>query len=182
MKIQYLTNVSNLAELKKAYQKLCFKHHPDRGGKTEIMQIINAEYDYLLENLIDAEDESNYSEEKFWKSKEHQTEVEKLVQEKIYELIGKGFKGIRIELVGVWVWVSGDTKPYKEELREMGFKWSTSHKKWSFAGQKSGWTKKGMNHIRKKYGAKTVKNESDQDTGAQDNKQGGSIPNKAKLA
>ena len=70
----------------------------------------------------------------------------------------------------------------KEELKEMGFKWSTSHKKWSFAGQKSGWTKKGMNYIRKKYGAKTVKNEADQDTGTQDNKQGGSIPNKAKLA
>ncbi|ENG7912495.1 hypothetical protein R4575_17030 [Acinetobacter baumannii] len=182
MKIQYLVNVSSLTDLKRAYQRLCFKHHPDRGGKTEIMQIINAEYDYLLKTLIDAEDESNYSEDKYWKSKEHHTEVEKIIHQKISELVGKGFKGIRIETIGVWIWVSGDTKPYKEELKEMGFKWSTNHKKWSFAGQKSGWTNKGMSYIRKKYGAKTVKNEADESTKNNGSAEGASIPSKAKLA
>ena len=104
MKIQFLKDVSSIAELKKTYQKLCFKHHPDRGGNTETMQIINAEYDFLLKNLIDQEEESEYSEEKFWQSKEQQTEVEQVIHAKIQEIIGANLDGIKIEIIAVWIW------------------------------------------------------------------------------
>ena len=120
MKIQYLTKVSSIAELKKTYQKLCFKHHPDRGGNTETMQIINAEYDFLLKNLIDQEEESEYSEEKFWQSKEQQTEVEQVIHAKIQEIIGANLEGIKIEIIGVWIWLSGDTKAHKEKSLQPG--------------------------------------------------------------
>lgn len=29
-----------------------------------------------------------------------------------------------------WVWVSGDTKPIKEDLKELGFRWSPRRKQW----------------------------------------------------
>ena len=47
-----------------------------------------------------------------------------------------------------------------EKLKELGFSWNPKHKKWSFAGKKSqGWSRKSINHIRKKYGSQSVKNE-----------------------
>lgn len=39
-------SLSNL-DLKKAYRNLVYKHHPDRGGDTKIMQDINAAYEIL---------------------------------------------------------------------------------------------------------------------------------------
>ena len=184
MKIQFLKDVSSIAELKKTYQKLCFKHHPDRGGNTETMQIINAEYDFLLKNLIDQEEESEYSEEKFWQSKEQQTEVEQVIHAKIQEIIGANLDGIKIEIIGVWIWLSGDTKAHKEKLKELGFSWNPNHKKWSFAGKKSqGWSRKSINHIRKKYGSQSVKNEKgEQAESKKADQKGSAIPNKAKLA
>ena len=29
-----------------------------------------------------------------------------------------------------WVWVSGDTKPIKDDLKELGFRWSPRRKEW----------------------------------------------------
>ena len=45
-------------DIKKAYKKLAMKHHPDRGGNTKAMQIINRAYlayhDYLCkEQFLD---------------------------------------------------------------------------------------------------------------------------------
>lgn len=35
-------------QIKKAYKRLCMKHHPDRGGDPEIMQSLNDAYDLLV--------------------------------------------------------------------------------------------------------------------------------------
>ncbi|EPB4516253.1 hypothetical protein ACRJAL_003807 [Acinetobacter baumannii] len=156
MKIEFLANVKSLVELKKAYQKLCFKFHPDRGGDTATMQQINAEYDFLLKNLIDSEEDKNYGENSYWESREHQTEVEKTVQEKLQAIIG--LDGIEIEIIGVWIWVSGDTKQHKDILKTLGFKWVQKHGKWCFMGRKSmGRGGYSMDQMRDKYGSKTVK-------------------------
>ena len=156
MKIEFLSAVKTLVELKKAYQKLCFKFHPDRGGDTQKMQIINAEYDYLLKVLIDSEDDKNYGEDAYWESRDYQTEVEKTVKEKLQEV--SRLDEIVIETIGVWIWVSGDTKKHKDILKELGFKWNAKHSKWCFMGRKSsgrgGFT---MNQMREKHGSKILK-------------------------
>jgi len=46
---KYFTpNPATLEELKKMYRELAMKHHPDIGGDTETMKIINNEYDSLF--------------------------------------------------------------------------------------------------------------------------------------
>jgi len=40
--------------------------------------------------------------------------------------------GLSTEVCGTWVWVSGDTKPVKDTLKEQGFKWSPKKKVWYF--------------------------------------------------
>ena len=43
----YFQNIHSLAELKKQYRALAIANHPDKGGSTEIMQQINAEFTRL---------------------------------------------------------------------------------------------------------------------------------------
>ena len=43
----YFQNIHSLAELKKQYRALAIQHHPDKGGSTETMQQINAEFAQL---------------------------------------------------------------------------------------------------------------------------------------
>ena len=47
--MKYFKNITSLAELKKQYRALAIANHPDKGGDTETMQAINAEFDALLE-------------------------------------------------------------------------------------------------------------------------------------
>jgi len=41
-----------LDELRKEYRRLAFLYHPDKGGETAIMQVINDQYDRLSKKLI----------------------------------------------------------------------------------------------------------------------------------
>lgn len=70
------------------------------------------------------------------------------------------FDGLNIEVVGSWIWVDGNTYPYREQLKKLGFKWSKNRKKWHFSTEPSGkWHKKKMSFedIQKKYGSEKVK-------------------------
>lgn len=165
--MKFFTNVKNADELKKAFKSLMMKHHPDRGGKNEDVIALRAEYDLLMSQFINGFDDSNYQKNdkgySFWESKAEHTEVEKKVREAIEKIIM--LDGIEIEIVGVWVWVSGDTKPHKEILKDAGFKFTmkkdaTGEKKpfWFFAGKKSGGKgKTNIDDVRAKYGSTTVK-------------------------
>lgn len=43
----YFQNIHSLAELKKQYRALAIANHPDKGGSTQTMQQINAEFTRL---------------------------------------------------------------------------------------------------------------------------------------
>ncbi|MDD6581591.1 MAG: hypothetical protein PUF10_02790 [Bacteroidales bacterium] len=49
--METMRQASSLAELKKAYRKLAFENHPDRGGSEEKMKAINAEFEKLYEQF-----------------------------------------------------------------------------------------------------------------------------------
>ena len=60
---KFFENVNSIEELKRQYKTLAFKHHPDRGGKVEDMQRINAEYDELykrVKNIHETADGKTY--------------------------------------------------------------------------------------------------------------------------
>ena len=133
--------VEGINEAKKIYKQLAKKLHPDVGGDEESFKLLNAIYTDLIEHKI-------------YFSNDFKIDIE---LEKIIGLI-LHFENITIELVGSWVWVSGDTKEIKEKLKELGFKWASKKKMW-FYGEMKGRNpqEKSMEEIKSKYGSETLK-------------------------
>ncbi|MDN5479638.1 MAG: hypothetical protein L0G48_12080 [Staphylococcus equorum] len=159
MKTWFSTEVKNLDDLKKEYRKLCFKHHPDMGGSNEDMQAINSEYEKLLKVLINQKSDSNYSEKSTFSNREEEVEAE-IKLRKVLEII-EILEGLEIERIGLWLYVSGNTKQHKEVLKEAGLKWNHTRKLWVYVGTEArGRGNKDMDELRAKYGHEKVKTKS----------------------
>ena len=114
-----------LEELKMQYRKLALQHHPDMGGNTEDMQLVNNEYDMLFKELKDiyqTKDGETYT------AKNSSTETADQFKDLINELMK--MDNIIIEIIGCFVWVTGNTKPYKEKLKELKFQWHNKKTAW----------------------------------------------------
>ena len=142
--INEFKGVEGINEAKKIYKNLAKKLHPDMvSGDEESFKLLNAIYNDLIEHKI-------------YFSNDIKIDIE---LEKIISLI-LHFENITIELVGSWVWVSGDTKEIKDKLKELGFKWASKKKMW-FYGEMKGRNpqEKSMEEIKSKYGSETLKSE-----------------------
>ncbi|MCT7539047.1 hypothetical protein N5T82_04205 [Aliarcobacter cryaerophilus] len=133
--------VEGINEAKKIYKTLAKKLHPDVGGSEEDFKILNEIYNNLIEHKI-----------YFSNSSKIDIELEKIISLILH------FENINIELVGSWIWVSGDTKEIKEKLKEIGFKWASKKKMWYYGEMKAkNPNPKSMEEIKTKYGSETLK-------------------------
>ena len=134
-------DIEGINEAKKIYKTLAKKLHPDIGGSEEDFKILNEIYNNLIEHKI-----------YFSNSSKIDIELEKIISLILH------FENISIELVGSWIWVSGDTKEIKDKLKELGFKWASKKKMW-FYGEMKGRNpqEKSMEEIKSKYGSETLK-------------------------
>lgn len=148
--MKWFKDVTNLFELKKEYKRLVMIYHTDRPtGNLEAIQEINVEYDILFPKM-----QSKVNEEaNFEKSKEAPDAFKDIIN-KIINL-----EGIEIELCGVWIWVSGNTKQYKDYLNECGFFWAYKKQMWYWRSEeyKSKNRKNiSIDEIREKYGSDKI--------------------------
>ncbi len=133
--------IDGINEAKKIYKILARKLHPDVGGSTEQFKILNAVYNYVLENGIIVEDDAEFD-----------LELEKVISKILH------YENLIIEVVGSWIWLSGETKAIKEILKELKFKWASKKKQWYYGEMKGRNPKqKSMDDIKAKYGCQTVK-------------------------
>jgi len=114
-----------LEDLKAQYRQLAMDHHPDRGGNTETMKVINAEYDELFPMLKDTH---KTRDGKTYTAKESNVETADQFKDLINELMK--MDDIVIEIIGCFVWVTGDTRPYKERLKALKFQWHSKKIAW----------------------------------------------------
>jgi len=119
---KFFENIKTLDELRKEYRRLAMLHHPDKGGDTSLMQIINEQYEKLSKKLINGN--ADFSQGR--KDYEHQ------VSEEIIQRLDKiiFLQGIDIELIGSWIWVTGNTFAVREKLKTEGFKFSHPKAAW----------------------------------------------------
>lgn len=150
----YFDKCHDLDTLKREYKRLCMLHHPDRGGDTRTMQDINAEYTRVFNRLKKAQNTAAETDD----SVKHTDETPEDYRAIIEALLR--VKGITIELVGSWLWVSGDTKPHKDELKAAGMFWSGKRRMWYWhppqerKGRRFA-SRKSMDDIRATYGSVT---------------------------
>lgn len=155
--MKWFNNPQTLEELKQQYKKLALKHHPDLGGNTADMQQINSEYDILFEKLKNTH---STAEGKTYTVSKETTETPEEFKNIINVLIN--LAGIKIELCGSWLWITGNTKEHKEVLKSLHFRWSKSKLAWYYHTEdykKSSKKSYSLDEIRDLYGSETIKSE-----------------------
>lgn len=143
----FFNDCKTLEEAKKLYKKLAFENHPDRGGDNEKMQQINNEYSFFVA--------------KFAKGTSEEINEEFSVAQKFVDVLNKlaGLEGIIVELAGDWLWISGNTYPYKDKLKEIGCRFAPKKKVWYYREEKDKTRNPkpySMEEIRDIYQAKQV--------------------------
>lgn len=153
----YFDNIKTLDELKREYRKLVMLHHPDKGGNTATMQAINNEHDTKFEQLKKAQNAKADADETGKTRRVDETAEE--FREVLEILIH--LEGIEIELCGCWLWISGNTKENKEQLKQAHCRWSKNKKMWYWHPTEApGGYRKGKSYsieeIRTKYGTERI--------------------------
>lgn len=145
---KYFRNINTLEELKREYKKLALANHPDRGGNVETMKEINAEYDMMFTKVKDIH--VNAKGETYTKENAETPDIFKDIIDKLIKM-----EGLEIEIIGCFIWLSGNTKPHKEAIKELGFRWHSNKKMWYKAPadyKKRSHKKYDMDEIREMYG------------------------------
>lgn len=160
--VNYFVDCDSVESTKSLYRELAFKYHPDRnpGVDIEIIKQINNQYKEKLESLNGSKSVNNEVEFTY----KYNPDIEQELIDVINNLLMIDFNDLEFYLIGQWIWCSGNTKPYKENLKGLGFLWNSTRLLWYYrpASQKSYRSTRSLNDIAKSYGAsKIVKDKED---------------------
>lgn len=143
--IKHFIGLTEFQEIKTKYKELVKLYHPDLNANNgEIMKEINAEYDFIMNNLAKL------------KSENVNTDIEDRFKDLILELLKLE---VDIEICGSWIWISGNTKEHKEKLKELKCFWAPKKKKWYYRPSDKRVYSRGkftMQEIRAKYGSSKI--------------------------
>lgn len=126
--MKYFEAARTLEDVKQLYKKLARDLHPDCNhdrDTTAEFQEMQRQYNEAFKRL------KNVHINKDGETYEKDTEE---TPEQFADLINALLKmpGLMIELCGSWLWITGDTRSHKDELKTLGFKWSKNKAAWYF--------------------------------------------------
>lgn len=113
-------------ELRKQYRDLAKEYHPDINNSpeaTKAMQFVNAEYDFLLSAILNNQDLGT-------DARDEEIRIDEALRTFIDQVVI--IPGINIEIIGTWVWVTGNTYPVKEALKAIGMFFSKNKTAWYY--------------------------------------------------
>ena len=119
--MKHFNNAKDLTELRNQYRDLAKKFHPDVSGYDSkiTMQEINNEFEQLGKLLA-----------KGLKYEQSEIDYNTLYVDILSQIIH--FQNVVIEIIGNWLWVSGDTKPVKEQVKNLGFVFAPKKVAWYY--------------------------------------------------
>ena len=147
--MKFFKDCKTIEQVKSLYKKLAMENHPDRGGETATMQEINTEYAFACARLAKGAGLSDeQADREIRLSEEYRQVIEKIIH----------LPGIVIEVVGNWIWVTGDTRPVKDELKAAGLYFATKKCAWYYRNE--GFKTRGngapLEQIRRRYGSEII--------------------------
>lgn len=165
--MQYFNGIRTQKGLHARWRQLVKKYHPDRNpdpNATRITQEINSQYAKMASIIAEIDETRRAAEAhaagRTVKSDEYNlNEIAAEMRAVILAILNISPE-LKIEITGLWIWVSGDTKPHKDALKKLGLRWASRKKRWYFAGvPSSGRGKWSMSDIRNRYGSATLEDE-----------------------
>lgn len=148
----YFKDCKTAEDVKKRYKELAKKLHPDCGGDAEEFKAMSAEYEKAFERLKNVHETAageTYTKE----TTEAPQEFADIINRVIH------FEGVNIEVIGSWVWLTGATMIYKDEIKAAGFWWSKTKKAWYYNGSEKKTRRRGrysMEGLRIKWGSTRI--------------------------
>lgn len=164
--MRYFTNCKCIEDVKEEYRRLAKKLHPDNGGDAEefkrMMQAYTSAYNRYKGVHRKQTDKATQDTEKATQG-DYTSTHDDYSAEQYADIINKviGLDGVDIEIVGTWIWLSGNTFVYKDTIKAAGFFWSTKHKKWYYNGgsrKSKKHSKMSFEQVKAVHGCTEVKN------------------------
>lgn len=150
--MKFFKNIETLDAAKKEFRRWCMELHPDRGGNAADFVAMQKEYRNVLENLKAGKQATD-------KDVAYETAAVERYAAVIKALAG--LAGLDIHLAGTWLWIGGNTREHRAELKKAGCRWAPKKGLWYYRDGRCrcsrGRGSTPMNKIRTKYGWKKVK-------------------------
>lgn len=145
MTANYFAGLNTPEEIKRAYRDLARQHHPDLGGDLETMKAINAAFHAALSGQNGKTNDG--------RTYKYNAKSEQEIMDVIAELLK--LPNLEISLIGYWVWIQGDTKPVKDQLKAQKCRWHSGRSCWYWKPAWCGKTRSnpgGLDTLAAKYG------------------------------
>lgn len=173
MQTQYFSECETAGNVKATYRNLAFQLHPDLHPDTEFdkwnraMQNLNAEYHETLESL-DGQASRGFD------GKDHTYHYNRETEQSVIDTVASAIVAklpdhAIVEIIGIYVWVSGLTRTDKDAhtaLKDANFRFHSKRKKWYWkpASYRSRYSGKSFSHLRSMYGSEVVNKEDREQT------------------
>ncbi len=121
------------------------------------MKQINAEYKTAFERFKNIQEEVGNKTDTYNSNKETSETAAEFI-----EIINKLVlcEGLNIDLCGRWIWLTGNTYPYKDIIKSLNFRWASKKKCWYWHKDEDACKSRrnmSLDDIKNKYGCETFK-------------------------
>lgn len=145
----YFDHITTMDGLRAEYRRLIKINHPDAGGDENVMKAINLAYENAVEYIRRHGEKAEADKAAADVPAEFMAAVSAVI----------ACPGLIVEIVGSWLWVTGDTYRNRDRLKAAGYRWAAKKSAWYWhpADQAVGrMSRMSLDEIRDKYGARRV--------------------------
>jgi hypothetical protein len=121
-----------LQEIKSKFYRLAMLSHPDKGGDLEKMKLLNVAYEILRKNHVKISENMEKDGDAYHVKYDIDPELLKRAVE-----VQNVDASLDVYIAGAWIWVTGNTKEFKDILKGMGLRYAPQKQAWYFAGCRS---------------------------------------------
>ncbi len=156
LKNTFFADCKTVEDVKKKYKELARKFHPDLNPNDKEaaakMKMLNKQFDEINWNKFSSSADNSETGVKYEDVKNVAAEYRKIIESLA------GCEEINIDIVGTWVWLTGNTFKYKDKIKELGFRWASKKKAWYWHKVEDSvvnHSRMTLDEIKEKYGCKS---------------------------